>query len=174
MGMMCLGQFVFELQTAPYQSFQRQAGWRHPASARVGLRPARQYIGPDDESITISGVLLPEFTGGVMALDELRTMAEAGEAYVLVDGGGLLYGRWVIESMDETGTVFFRDGTPRKIDFSLALKRVDDGDVDILEDEAETARQRLAEPAEEPDAEPDASEGDDEDWPPEEPESGLP
>jgi len=140
MGMMCLGQFVFGLKTAPYQSFQHQIGWRHPSNSRVGLRPARQYIGPDDESITLSGVLLPELAGNILALDELRTMADEGDAYVLVDGTGNLYGRYVIESIDETGTVFFRDGTPRRVEFSLALKRVDAGDVDLLASDTENAR----------------------------------
>jgi|GEM_PF-198803 len=145
MGMMCLGQFVFELKSAPYQSLQRQMGWRHPSNARVGLRPARQFIGPDDESITVSGVLLPELAGNFLSLDELRDMADDGEAYVLVDGRGQLYGRWVIESLDETQTVFFRDGVPRKIEFSLALKRVDDGDSDLLDEETETARRLVVE-----------------------------
>ncbi|MDB0554464.1 oxidoreductase, partial [Ralstonia solanacearum] len=29
--MMALGLFVFSLDTAPYQEFQRQVGWRHPS-----------------------------------------------------------------------------------------------------------------------------------------------
>ena len=31
---------------------------------RIGARPAYQYLGPDDETTTLSGVLLPEVTGG--------------------------------------------------------------------------------------------------------------
>jgi phage protein U len=162
MGMMCLGQFVFELKTAPYQSFQRQIGWRHPSSSRVGLRPARQFIGPDDESITISGVLLPELAGDILALDELRYMADEGDAYVLVDGTGNLYGRYVIESIDETGTLFFRDGTPRRVEFSLALKRVDAGDVDELAADTDTARRLVMEEAQTEEHEPEESEGEDE------------
>ncbi len=146
MGMMCLGQFVFELKTAPYQSFQRQNGWRHPSNARLGLRPARQFIGPDDETVTLSGVLLPELAGNALSLGELRGMADDGDAYVLVDGTGKLYGRYVIESIEETGTFFFRDGTPRRIEFSIAMKRVDDGDVDQMAQDTDTARRLVMEP----------------------------
>jgi phage protein U len=162
MGMMCLGQFVFALKTLPYQSIQRKNAWRHPSNARVGLRPARQFAGPDDEAITLSGVLLPEFAGDVFALDELREMADEGEAYVLVDGTGKLYGRFVIEDLEETGTVFFRDGTPRRIEFTLNMKRVDDGDVDQLDDDAEAARRMVkeetADQEQEPEQEPDEPE----------------
>jgi hypothetical protein len=30
----------------------------------VGKRPTYQFLGPDEECITLSGVLLPELTGG--------------------------------------------------------------------------------------------------------------
>lgn len=66
--MMALGLFVFSLDTAPYSEFQRQVGWRHPGNARVGRRPSHQYTGPDDETITLSGRLMSELTGGDLTL----------------------------------------------------------------------------------------------------------
>ena len=134
MSMLCLGQFVFALNSAPYQSLQHDQGWRHPSNSRVGARPARQFIGPDDETITLQGVLLPEITGGQQSLDKLEEMASTGDAWVLVDGNGVLYGLWVIEKLSQTKTVFFQDGTPRRIEFSLGLARVDDDDVDKMGD----------------------------------------
>lgn len=134
MSMLCLGQFVFALKSAPYQSLQHDQGWRHPSNSRVGARPARQFIGPDDETITLQGVLLPEVTGGQQSLDKLEEMASTGDAWVLVDGQGVLYGLWVIEKLSQTKTVFFQDGTPRRIEFSLSLARVDDDDVDKMGD----------------------------------------
>ena len=101
-SMLCLGQFVFALNTTPYQSQQHNLGWRHPSNARVGLRPARQFIGPDDETMTLSGVLLPEITGGEEYLELLRAMADTGKAWVLVDGNGELLGLWTIEKLDRT------------------------------------------------------------------------
>ena len=56
----------------------------------------------------------------------LRLMAEEGRAWPLLDGTGMIYGMYVISRVSETGSIFFADGTPRKIDFTLSLTRVDE------------------------------------------------
>ncbi len=52
-------------------------------------------------------------------------MAEQGQPWSLVDGNGNVHGAWVIESLQETRSLFFADGTARKIEFRLQLKQVD-------------------------------------------------
>lgn len=131
MALMALGLFVFELKTIPYQQLQRAREWRHPANARIGKRPSRQYIGPGDDTLTLSGTLYPEITGGRVSLAAITAMADTGQAWTLLEGDGLYYGLWVIESIDETHSLFFDDGAARKIDFDLALARADD-DTDQL------------------------------------------
>lgn len=124
--MMALGMFVFGLHTLPYQQFQRQVTWRHPANSRVGARPTRQFLGRGDEGITLSGVLYPEITGGKITLSVLEAMADEGMSWPLIEGTGLFYGLFVVEDMATTHTEFFADGAPRKIEFSLKLARTDD------------------------------------------------
>lgn len=124
--MMALGLYVFGLHTVPYQQLQRQLSWRHPSVSRVGKRPARQFTGPGDDSITLSGVLYPELTGGKISLMALTAMADEGKSWPLIEGTGLFYGLFVIEEVSQTDSVFFPDGSPRKIEFSLKLTRVDD------------------------------------------------
>ena len=124
--MMALGFFVFSLYTVPYQQLQRQLAWRHPANSRIGARPTRQFIGRGEETITLSGVLYPELTGGKLSLEMLEAMADEGKAWPLIEGTGLVYGLYVIEEQASTHSEFFPDGAPRKIEFSLKLARVDD------------------------------------------------
>lgn len=124
--MMALGMFVFMLQTVPYQDFQHQMAWRHPSNARIGLRPISQFLGPDEESITLSGVLYPELTGGKVSLMALQLMAETGKAWSLIEGSGAIHGMFVIESLSRTKSIFFSDGSARKIEFTLTLKRTDE------------------------------------------------
>ncbi len=58
--MMVLGLYVFMLRTVPYQELQYQRSWRHAANSRVNRRPSTQFLGPDNDPLTLSGVLLPE------------------------------------------------------------------------------------------------------------------
>lgn len=130
--MMALGMFVFSLSTVAYQELQRQTEWRHVSNTRIGTAPARQFVGRGDDSITLPGVILPELAGSVLSLDTLRLMANTGKAWPMVEGSGRIYGLWVIESLSETKTVFFRDGTPRRLEFTLNLKRIDDDRIDLI------------------------------------------
>lgn len=124
--MMSLGLFAFSLSTLAYQELQRQTAWRHASSERVGARAAHQYVGPGDDTITLSGLLAPELTGDPAAIDTLRDMADQGRAWPLVDGTGRVHGAFVIESLSETRRLFFRDGVARRVEFQLSLKRVDE------------------------------------------------
>lgn len=124
--MMSLGMFVFGLPTLAYQDMQRQTSWRHPGNSRVGPRQAYQYVGPGDDTITLSGVLVPELMGRAASIDELRRMGDAGAAWPLVSGTGEVFGAFVIENVSETGTHHIDNGRARRIEFQLQLKRVDD------------------------------------------------
>lgn len=124
--MAALGQFVFGLNTLAYQELRRSSNWRHPSNSRVGARPARQYVGQGDETITLSGLQAPEFMGDRRAIDRLRDMADKGAAYALVNGAGEQLGAWVIEAVEETGSIFVREGIPRRVEFTVNLARVDD------------------------------------------------
>ena len=123
--MMHLGQFTFGLSTLAFDEMQRQLAWRHPENGRVGAPPGLQFLGPEAEKITLSGVQAPEL-GQRGALDTLTDMAGAGAAYALTDGTGRVYGAFVIISLDETQRSIMDNGVPRISDFNLSLKRVDD------------------------------------------------
>jgi phage protein U len=130
--MLSLGMFVFSLSTLAYQELQRQTNWRHASNSRVGAAPALQFVGRGEDTITLPGILLPELAGSTLSLDALRLMANTGKAWPMVEGTGRIYGLWVIESLSETKTLFFRDGTPRRIEFTLTLKRTDNDHIDLL------------------------------------------
>ena len=130
--MAALGMFVFQLKTIPYQDFKRSTSWQWASNNRIGKRPSYHHIGPGEDSINLSGVLLPEITGGRTSLDALRAMADAGLAWTFIDGAGYIYGLYFIETITEDRTLFFENGEPRKIDFTLNLKRADDTHIDKL------------------------------------------
>lgn len=125
--MMTYGTFVFSLSTAAYEQLQRQMTWRHASSERLGARPARQYVGPGDDSISLQGTISAELVENLQVLDELRELADQGKPQALVEGSGRVYGAYLLVSLSETRKEFFPDGTPRLIEFQLQLERDDDG-----------------------------------------------
>ena len=133
--MMTLGFFVFSRLTVPYQASQHDMVWRHPTNSRVGARPSAQFLGVGDETLTLSGVLMPEITGGELSLDALRKMADTGKAYPLIEGRGTVTGFFVIEKISKGRSEFFSDGAARKIEFTIELKRVDEKNTSLIANE---------------------------------------
>lgn len=136
--MMSLDQFVFSLATAPWRELQRQRNWKHRTSPRVGARDASQYTGVGDDTVALNGMVAPDNgIGSLASIDSLAKMGDAGDAYVLVDGIGNVYGAFVIESLNETATYHTKEGIPRKVEFTLTLKRVDDSVMSTAKDGAQ-------------------------------------
>ncbi len=121
--MMRLGDYTFSLNTAAYQQLRRQTEYRWPAQQRIGRLPARQFTGPGQEILSLSGTIYPQFRGGTGQVDAMRQKAGQGQPMTLVDGAGRVRGKWVITRVEETQRVLFADGAPRRIDFRLELAR---------------------------------------------------
>lgn len=138
-----LGLFVFETTSAAFEELSRKSNYRFGTGNAVGTRPHMQYIGQDNDDISLSGTLYPEITNSIVSLDELRDMAATGKTYALMNGNGYYYGMCYITDISETQSHLLSDGTARKISFSLALKLADDSEreqVAILDqDRAETS-----------------------------------
>ncbi|MCW8199284.1 phage tail protein [Verminephrobacter aporrectodeae subsp. tuberculatae] len=124
--MMSLGQFMFGMGTLAFEELSRKTAWRHPSNARIGQWPARQFVGPGDDTINLTGLQVPEFAGRRECIAQLRDMGDSGRAWALVSGAGEVFGAWVIESLNASGVVFIREGVARRVQFDLQLARVDD------------------------------------------------
>ncbi|QWP76073.1 phage tail protein [Lysobacter sp. K5869] len=124
--LMALDTFVFSLPTLAYDRLERSTTWRHVAADRLGARPSRQFVGPGDDTIRLSGLIAPELTGMAASLDVLRAMADDGNAYALVEGTGVVYGAFTVGEVNEVKTQFFADGAAWRIEFTMTLTRVDD------------------------------------------------
>lgn len=117
---MILGMFPFSIPTVVYQQLQRSTNWRHPSNSRVGDMPAYQFTGRGEDTISLDGSIVPEF-GSQMSITALRTMGDTGKAFPLIAGTGKVFGLYHIDDLQETQTLFFPDGTPKKIEFTLKM-----------------------------------------------------
>jgi phage protein U len=127
---MTLGLFVFGLDTLAYQTLKRDTQWRHNSKMRAGKAPAYQSMGKGEDKITLSGWQSPELAGDKLSLDQLREMGDSGEPYVMVLGNGEVLGLWVINKVSETQTLFYPNGEPRRIEFTIQITQVDNAQID--------------------------------------------
>lgn len=121
--MMILGVYRFCISNAAYQTLSRATEYRWAEQSRLGNEPALQFIGPGADTIKLDGTIYPHFKGGLRQVTAMRLEAAAGIPLMLISGNGTAFGRWCILSVEETQTVFLKDGTPRKITFSLTLQK---------------------------------------------------
>lgn len=125
--MMRLGSYSFGINTAAYQQLTRTTEYRWPGQERMGQRNALQYTGSGAETISLAGVVYPQYRSGLGQLDAMRTEAGEGKPLMLVDGRGRIHGRWVIERIEETQDAFFIAGAPKRQRFTMQLRKYDDG-----------------------------------------------
>ncbi|MBF9235597.1 phage tail protein [Microvirga sp. BT350] len=120
---MQLGAFQFGINTAAYQTLQRSSEWRWPSQDRFGKPPVLQHVGQGSETITLPGVIYPEWRGGFGQVEQMRALAGQATPLQLIDGSGATFGKWVIEGVEEKQSVFADAGAPRKQEFTLKLRR---------------------------------------------------
>lgn len=121
--LLALGMFAFGVNRLAYDELQRRQDWRHATSDRFGARPAAQYVGPGTDTITLTGMLVPEMAGSYSSIERLREMADTGDDWPLVDGLGKVWGNFRIAALDETHGAIMGGHLPRRIDFTVTLDR---------------------------------------------------
>lgn len=126
--MMCYGFFVFSLKNLPYQTMKINKSWNYVANERVNRRPALQYTGPNNDTVTLSGSIYTEITNGRLSLELLERMAYLKTPLPLIEGTGVPLGFFVLVSVERTHSELNRNGSPLKIDFTMVLKKVDISD----------------------------------------------
>lgn len=127
--LLTLGLFVFSMASLPFTELQRRMDWRHAKTDRHGARAASQFVGPGEDTITLSGSLVPGQIGSgggtYSSLNRLREMANTGDAWPLIDGAGTVLGNFRILAVDDRQTGHVAGGFARMVEFVLDLERAD-------------------------------------------------
>ena len=126
------GPFVFSINTAAYQTLQRQDSYRWQTVEVIGTELAHQYMGPGERTISLSGIVFTHYDAGrapfspqvvgTEHINSLRGVADAGSPMMLTDGRGRSYGRWVVTALSNSETIFMDNGAPKKQEFDLSLR----------------------------------------------------
>lgn len=120
---MGMGPFRFQMAKMAYEDLERRTAARWPVQERIGRRPALQFIGPDVGELNIRGTIYPEYTGGLAQVEGIAAACEAGQKMMVVSGVGRVFGMYVLLEMVDRGSFTTQNGTPRKVEFEVNLRR---------------------------------------------------
>lgn len=121
--LMKLGDYKFMLLNSVFQEFNRISEYKWGTQHRISKEPTSQFLGVAGDTITLPGVIFPEWRGGMAQVDKFRTMAESGQSHLLVSGHGKILGFWFIERIEEKQSLFALAGSFRKQEYTLSLRR---------------------------------------------------
>lgn len=121
-AMMKLGDYTFSLKNAAYTSSSRSSSYKWAEQARIGSNPHLQFTGVGADTLSLQGVVLPTYRGGLEQVVTMRAEAGNGKPLALTDSYGDLHGFWCITAITEKGSDFLPGGFPQKIEFTLELK----------------------------------------------------
>jgi phage protein U len=118
-----LGPHLFRGLAPGFTGLQRETHTEWSAIEVTGREQALHWTGPKGQDLTIKGVVFPVAYGGLAVLDRMRADSTSGRAMPLVTGAGHVLGIYVIESISEDMSTHTADGSPRKVDYTIKLKR---------------------------------------------------
>lgn len=114
------------LDTIPFaaETFSRNAGADLAVKPVMGGLQPREFMGEADDSITISGQLLPTRLGGLTELDLAYSLSTSGTKVPLMRGDGRMLGWYVIEKVSEQHKDLTRFGVGFVVRYTLTLTKV--------------------------------------------------
>lgn len=121
--LLSLGDFRFSVDTAAYDGMDVDAEYPWARADRLGESPQMQAMGKEHRKMTLKGLIITTYRGGVGQPEALRQMAARMEPLDLVTGDGRAWGKWCIMRVGESDSNFFIDGVPRMQSFTLELER---------------------------------------------------
>jgi len=107
----------FKIQVASSIAHSLVQEWA--SKTRIENNKARFSVGSWDEGISFSAVVALENNN---YLDDLKNLIKRAKSVALVIGN-VVYAMVVIEQLDFTKSIFLKDGTHIKEEFTISLKR---------------------------------------------------
>lgn len=120
--MMSAGEVKFSITTLAYQELVKTHNWTWSAINRFGQYASLQFTGAENPTIKLSGIVYPEFAGvGVNQIEQLVTLGNKAEPFLLTSGLGDVLGYWCLTNVTETQPRHVKAGVPKKQQFSADM-----------------------------------------------------
>jgi phage protein U len=118
--LMTLGPIRFSVQETSFQELRRKLSIRTGKGDRADGPTARQALGTD-ETVEIEGAVFAAWRGGLGRVQSFYDLARDRQPQMLTDGMGNVWGKWLIEEVEETASRHLANGAPLKQAFKIML-----------------------------------------------------
>jgi phage protein U len=126
------GPFRFECGRTAFEQLRERAAGRWEKHAIIGRRPAGQYLGPDEETVTLRGTIFPiAGIGDAGTVQGLIDAARSGMVTTLAAADGSILGPYRLEKAERVLTDHLPGGSAQKIVYDLEFHAHDDGEGQI-------------------------------------------
>lgn len=119
-----LGALALDTRPFNVDEVSRSASADLASKPLMGTAPGKEFMGEGDETIVLSGQLLPFKIGGLEALEVAHSMRRRGARFPLHRGDGVRLGWYAITDMREAHSQLGRSGVGHIISHSITLTRV--------------------------------------------------
>lgn len=119
-----VGPYRFSITALNYQKLRRRFRYRWVPQMVIGSRPRQQFLGPGEETVRLEGTIYPNdprFGNGFSQLEAMRDEGQRGVPRGVASNLGRYDGVWCIDEISDEQTYFARDGSPRKVEFTITL-----------------------------------------------------
>lgn len=120
LGAVTLDTFPFSIDEV-----DRSASADFAVKPFLGSLPGREFMGEGDDTIVLSGQLLPEKIGGLTELETLHGFRRAGQRLPVMRGDGKMLGWFVITDLREQHAQLLRNGVGGELTHTVTLAKVD-------------------------------------------------
>jgi uncharacterized protein len=129
------GDFIFKSTTIPITSIQKDESVKWSSFDRAKNSSARMWQSDGNNTINVEGVIFPEYSPaegiqgnlsgptGRFQLDTLRSMQLTKIPYLLIDGTGVIFGKYILTKISQTQDKFLHNGIPRKQSYNLTFEK---------------------------------------------------
>lgn len=121
-----LGAVTIDTKPFSIDSMERESGSSVASKPVMGGRERKEVTGEGEDTITLSGQLLPFRIGGMSELETLHDMRRKGQRFPLMRGDGYRFGWYYISEIAETHSEIARNGVGHVIAHRITLNQADE------------------------------------------------
>jgi hypothetical protein len=123
MSLYVLGGVVMDTRPFNADTFDRSASADLVEKAVMGGLKPSEFMGEGEDTLTITGQLLPFKTGGLAEFDVLDEMRRTGARFPVMRGDGKRLGTYAITQLSERHNLLMKNGVGFTVQYSVSLRK---------------------------------------------------